>query len=137
MSEAINSDKLDALILSTDEMTESNNALALAMVEYQERAKTAARRFRVTIGIMFATIALVLGGVVAELNGSHAARDLIIDCVQPTGKCYQDGQARTAKAIGSINEVSVLAAACAPNYVNLPLPQRVAAIEACIKRRVH
>jgi hypothetical protein len=38
---------------------------------------------------------------------------LVRSCVTPSGKCYERGQAQTAEAVGNINRVVILAAACA------------------------
>jgi hypothetical protein len=35
------------------------------------------------------------------------------DCTTPSGACYQESNARTGEAIGSINQITIIAAACA------------------------
>lgn len=67
-----------------------------------------------------------------NLHASQDARDRIVDCVDPAGTCFREGQARTREAVTTLNQVSELAAACAPSYVTLPLSTRIAAIEACV-----
>lgn len=39
--------------------------------------------------------------------------DRLIDCTTPGMSCYQEGQRRTAEAVGNINLVIQLSAACA------------------------
>lgn len=38
---------------------------------------------------------------------------LLLDCTAPEGECFRKAQARTGEAVGSINDVVILAAACA------------------------
>lgn len=64
---------------------------------------------------------------IAETNRSNGA--LLLDCTTPEGQCYRDGQARTGEAIGTINEVTILAAAC----VKIPTNNTEAEIRACIE----
>lgn len=137
---------LEHLAQSTEALTKSADKLSKDARSELVAATAQRRRFMWFMGIMAAVVAIFLAGLYYQtsksndvLGGTKAARKAQIslskeikDCVEPTGKCYQDGQARTAKAIGSINEASALAAACAPNYVSLPLPQRITAIERCI-----
>lgn len=47
------------------------------------------------------------------LRAVQRGNRLIEDCVRPNGKCYERGQRQTAKAVGDINRVVILAAACA------------------------
>lgn len=127
-----------------ERLISASEDLALATIEYQERAKTARKRFRITmigislIGVLLLTTNLILFAfILADLHSGEGTRKTIADCVKPTGTCFRDAQQRTARVVGSINQVSGLAAACAPNYVNLPLTQRVAAIQHCIARNLH
>lgn len=63
----------------------------------------------------------------------HTLRE-IRSCVEPSGKCYQDGQKRTGKAVNSIGQVTILAAACASdkNLVYMNVTDRAAYIQNCI-----
>jgi len=124
-----------------DELIRSSDALTAAAGEGLERERLARSRFRMSMTALgvatvtcLAVLGLILFGVHRQLDTAAQQRDQLADCIQPTGKCFKDGQARTGEAVGSINQVSVLAAACAPDYVSLPLPQRTAAIRACIVR---
>lgn len=136
---ASNSDKLDELIGATDR-------LSVSIVEYQERAKTAASRFRMTMTAIAALGAVLVGAALATiivlLTTAADARTQLADCIQPTGHCYQQGQRNTEAAITAITQaitsgdqhVAARAAACAPAYVDLPQRQAVDAIYHCIVR---
>jgi hypothetical protein len=138
---AVTASALEQLAKSSDAL--SNRAAELSASTQAEivAARGQRHRFMWFMGIMAAVVAIILAGVYMQvrsdsrvLQGSENARNLIIDCVTPTGKCFREGQARTGAAIQSINQVSILAAACAPDYVTLPLAQRTDAIKACIVR---
>lgn len=74
--------------------------------------------------------------VFADLSAGHDARDQIVDCVQPTGTCYQQGQARTAQILTSVNEQGVIRAACAQEEIKVePISRRIDAIQACIAQQ--
>ena len=62
------------------------------------------------------------------LTTSEKTLDRINDCTTPGRKCYDKGQTRTAKAVGDINRVIVLAAACADK----PQRQTVVDIQNCV-----
>lgn len=47
------------------------------------------------------------------LEQAKVTADVIKSCTTPKGKCYQRSQEQTGDAIGSINEVTYLAATCA------------------------
>ena len=51
----------------------------------------------------------------------------VLSCTSPGKRCYERGQRQTAKAVGDINRVIILAAACAPLT-----PGDVDAITACV-----
>lgn len=134
--------KLDELASESRGASASSDRLALAMVEYQERAKTATRRFRTTLivfGLIVAAIltvgALVIARLGDDLANGAATRNQIVDCVQPTGKCFQRGQRQTGEVVGTVNQVSTLAAACAadPAVSALPIGPRIDAINVCIR----
>lgn len=141
--QALNTTKLDALIESSDKLTASNERLALAMVEYQERARLARVRFRWSMVAVAVVAVVALVGIYVQLNTAAQARAQLGDCIQPSGHCYQQGQERTAAAITAIvqaigvddRRVAARAAACAPAFVRLPEPARVRAIYQCIVRR--
>jgi hypothetical protein len=60
------------------------------------------------------------------------ARDEVLDrirnCTTPGRPCYDRGQRQLAKAVGDVNRVVILAAACASK----PFEQSVEAIQACV-----
>lgn len=66
-----------------------------------------------------------------------AASDRILDCTDPDGQCYKDSQARTAKAVGDINRVIVLAAACSVGVPrDMTVAERQAEISSCVINRL-
>lgn len=61
----------------------------------------------------------------------------IQDCTQPNGKCYRRGQSQTADAVGNINRVVILAAACSVGLdQRLSVGDRQAAIQQCVIDRL-
>jgi hypothetical protein len=93
----------------------------------------------VTVTLLASALVVLTAGdvvitslVFAQLHRAAEARTQIRDCIEPSGQCYKDGQTRTVKAIGTIQEGIALAAACAPNFAGLPMQQRIMAIEKCI-----
>lgn len=93
----------------------------------------------VGLGIGFVIVAalsvpVILGQIrITQVDNTQRAEQdseallIIKDCTQPAGKCFKRGQRATAKAVGDINQVVILAAACAPLT-----PGDVDAITACI-----
>lgn len=139
--QAVTVERLDRLIEASQRQTAANEDLALATVEYQERARLARKRFRLTIvasalttALLLAVLAVLLSKMNANLVSAARSRAQLSDCIRPSGKCFQEGQKRTIGILGSAQKIIVLAAACAPDYVTLPLPERTAAIERCIEK---
>lgn len=57
----------------------------------------------------------------------------IQDCTQPSGECFQRGQKRTASAVGDINKVVILAAACSVGLpASLTVDERQSSIQSCV-----
>lgn len=98
---------------------------------------------RILIGVvalyMLGTSAVATIAALVSLQ----ARNAILDCVEPTGQCYQEGQKRTGEAVQSIvegtligteeisattREVIHLTAFCADQ----PGAQTLTQIEACV-----
>lgn len=71
------------------------------------------------------------------LENTGATLELIQSCTTPGEPCYDDGQKRTAAAVGDINRVIVLAAACSvgldPDY---SVDKRQVAIQECVIERL-
>jgi hypothetical protein len=66
-----------------------------------------------------------------------ASADRILDCTDSTGDCYKRNQARTAKVVGDLNRVIVLAAACSVGLEHgLTVDQRQVAIQGCVLDRL-
>lgn len=72
-------------------------------------------------------------------DAAHTAR-LVKSCVDPDGKCFQDGQKRTADAIGSINRNIIASAACAGQIVrhhpNAKPKALTARITTCVVQQI-
>lgn len=66
------------------------------------------------------------------LDASEATLDRIVECTTPGRECYDRGQEQTSAAVGDINRISVLAAACADR----PRAQSVEQIQACVIARL-
>lgn len=59
------------------------------------------------------------------------------DCTTPEGECYQRSREATADAVGNINQVVILAAACASGLPQgLPVDERQARIQSCVIDRL-
>jgi hypothetical protein len=89
----------------------------------------------------------MIGGVAAirqtQIEGTPTgqrllkASDRILDCTDPKGKCFQESQKRTANAVGDINRVVVLAAACSVGLNrHLPVAERQSRIQSCVIDRL-
>lgn len=74
-------------------------------------------------------VILRLGEILEEVQ---RGTDRIIDCTDPEGTCYAEGQKRTSEVVGSLNEVTVVASACAAGFADLAMPARVTATRACV-----
>ena len=71
------------------------------------------------------------------LEATQQTLDAVNDCTQPTGKCFKRGQSQTAKAVGDINRVVVLAAACSVGLdQRLSVEERQSRISACVIDRL-
>lgn len=61
----------------------------------------------------------------------------VASCTTPGKRCYQHAQRRTASAVGDINQVVILAAACAGGLPpDLSVGQRQTQIQACVIERL-
>lgn len=122
---------------SSERVASATEQYTQAMLAHQERAKLAARRYRITIVVLVGFfVALLIRQEVAN-RASQDARRTLLDCIVPTGTCYKHSQERTAKVVGSVNRFATLAAACAPNFTGLPLGPRIDAIQHCILHHLH
>lgn len=93
--------------------------------------------------IIFGTIGTLAAVRNTQLEGTPTGQKLleasnrILDCTDPEGKCYQDSQERTAKAVGDINKVVVLAAACSVGLPDgLTVAERQDEIQSCVIDRL-
>lgn len=59
------------------------------------------------------------------------------DCVTPGGECFERGQEQTADAVGDINRVAVIAAACATSLPEgISQQRRVFLTQSCVIQRL-
>lgn len=110
--------------------------------------KARKRGLWVVIYVCVAVLVLSVVGMLAavrntQLEGTPVgqklleASDRILDCTDPQGECYQNSQERTAKAVGDINKVVVLAAACSVGLPDgLTVAERQDAIQSCVIDRL-
>jgi hypothetical protein len=71
------------------------------------------------------------------LDNTDQTLKLIQSCTTPGEECYEDGQRRTAQAVGDINRVIVLAAACSVGLdPQLPVAERQTQISSCVIQRL-
>ena len=71
------------------------------------------------------------------LEASQRTLDRVNDCTQPSGECFKRGQEQTAKAVGDINRVVVLAAACSVGLdQKLGIDERQSQISSCVIDRL-
>lgn len=90
----------------------------------------------VTTSIVSATKSTEVRGTQVDntktLNYSKETLQLLKDCIEPGGKCYERSQENTAGAVSSITQYAVYAAVC----VDEPGRQTVEQTTACIIRLV-
>lgn len=152
--QVLNSDRLDELIATSRELTKVSAESVAAARDEVIAGRKQRRRFGILIIGLGIAIVVALAGVYVSMQAGHAngkqntelsrtnsrLLKVIRSCVEPTGKCYRDAQARTGNVVRSLNNAAVtdagLAAACAPNYVHLPIDKRIVAIHACILRNL-
>ena len=71
------------------------------------------------------------------LEATQQTLDAVNDCTQPAGECFKRGQSQTAKAVGDINRVVVLAAACSVGLdQRLSVEERQSVISSCVIDRL-
>lgn len=70
----------------------------------------------------------------AARDAARTAR-LVKSCVDPDGQCFKDAQSKTAAAVASINQVVVLAAACAVDQHGTVAHVQTA-IQTCVINRL-
>lgn len=82
--------------------------------------------FAVGLGLLF--VFGTLGGLAWNAWEGRESRYLIIDCVEPQGQCFREGQERTGNVVKSINDVAIAAAVCAEEPKIKSEPDRAARI---------
>lgn len=87
-----------------------------------------------TVIIIVTLVMLVIQSQrVADLvKAEQRNSQLLIDCTTPHHDCYDNANKNTSKAIASINEVTVIAVACARE----PLNTTTAQVKACVEQEL-
>lgn len=101
----------------------------------KKRAKTLLAR-NVTLAII---VVILAAGLILDFYtnlSSVQARDTIVDCVDPEGKCYKDGQERTGAAVTGIvvgtREVIIATQVCNNKHPNATVDE----LEACVDKEI-
>lgn len=96
-----------------------------------------------TVGVLVRITTLTEAVRDTQLEGTPtgkklvASADRILDCTEPQGQCFKRSQERTAKAVGDINRVIVLAAACSVGLDRgMTVDQRQIQIQQCVIDRL-
>lgn len=87
-----------------------------------------------TAYIIMVTAVLMYDGY----TGTQTRRDLL-DCVEPSGKCFKEGQKRTGQVVASLNDVTVAAAVCseADEVRREPdMARRIMLVKRCIQENM-
>lgn len=74
-------------------------------------------------------------GNTKTITNSQETLDVVKDCTQPKGTCYQDGQKRTGQAVQDISEATTQASIYAAYCVHREPDASVAKIEACVNQQ--
>lgn len=86
----------------------------VALFARRQRTVTQIAAGAALIALVFLVLIFVLLVQLGHLQ--HAGRSVgrqIADCTTPGGSCYQRNQAQTGKAVGSINQVTIIVGRCA------------------------
>lgn len=114
-----------------------NESLAPPNMRAKLRGLTAAFVVILALAVVLAVTAIAYLALSAnqrsEQNGDllkeiDRVNSRLVDCSEPEGKCFKEGQRTVAKAVATINDVAVVAAACADQ----PRQQTAAQISDCI-----
>lgn len=133
-----------------------NEAAAAKAEDYYQGLVTINRKLRHVVAVFCVLVVVVAGGLWMKIDGQSRNADKgraaiqanteqnrlsgerIRDCVDPAGRCFKDGQARTAAAIKSLNDYNRLGRACAatvPIKAGTTTEQALLLIDACIAAR--
>lgn len=95
------------------------------------------------IAILSIYVIVSLAGIGFSSWEGHQTRETLVDCVEPQGKCYRDGQHRTKKAIQQLIEANQLDEAATRNIViiavtcqQLPGVNTLEEVQACVDERL-
>lgn len=130
-------------------MVRDQGSIGKAMTEFQDRPELVRKRARaIMLQRLLVAAGIILGVIMVlfilwDIAEGRDRRAQLLDCTQPGGQCYQDGQERTAEAVQSIIDESLLQEAATRRVVVLaaycaaqPGQETVEQIEACITREM-
>ena len=108
------------------------------------RAEFVTRLFVVVLLVVVAVLTVTITQIRStQLEGTPTGKklvrsaDRILDCTDPDGQCYKDGQERTAQVVGDIGAGNVLAVVCALQVPNgTPLQQALDEVTECVADRL-
>lgn len=137
------------------EPTDPDEPMPRRPVEPSEQERLLHRRTIVARNLTIALCALVFVGLLltvtytvvtiresqktntGTLNNSQRTLDVVQSCTTPGRDCYENGQKQTAAAVGDINRVVILAAACSSGLpAGLTIAERQTQIQACVIDRL-
>ena len=110
--------------------------------EYQGRPELVKKRARTiflrnsVIGVIVVALGFSIALDTATNLSTGQTRDTLVDCVEPTGKCYQEGQERTGAAVTGIvvgtREVIIATQVCNNKYPNATVDE----LETCVDKEI-
>lgn len=115
-------EKLKRLLIGVAALTGVATLVFLVVISAQIRATQESGSPAVRAAERAATEAKTAASLAAATNAQ------ILDCLEPTGVCYQQTQDNTGNVVASINELTQYAAVCADR----PGPQGLEEIRRCI-----
>lgn len=109
--------------------------------EFERRPELVKQRARVLFlqrigaGVLIFYMVLSMTVLLVNAVASYQTRGAILDCTQPSGGCYQNGQQRTGDAVQNLKQankqVIIAAAYCSSKDENIGNEQR---IKQCVNR---
>lgn len=86
----------------------------------------------VTIVILVVGMAYIVFQIRSSQLNNRKVTELIADCTTPGGKCYEEGQSSTNKAVTSISQVVIATKICSLD----PKNNTIDALTVCVRKAV-
>lgn len=121
-----------ALLTPLTELAAQSRELRTDVHRAEQARKRANQLTMVLLGAvtLFVAALAVIGYQVTTTN------QRVVDCTTPGGRCYQQGQERTAQAVGDVLRVSVYMAECSRLFPNESGPEFDRKLERCVFDRL-